>query len=65
MANTKADTPVTRKIAELNDGYIANLQSNQAPAQNDEVTQAISQANKKLVTAQASNAREKKAHEAI
>ena len=60
VANTKADTLATRKIAELNDGYIANLQSNQAPAQNDEVTQAISQANKNLVTAQASNAREKR-----
>ena len=60
VANTKADTPVTRKIAELNDGYIANLQSNQAPAQNDEVTQAISQANKNLVTASANNAREKR-----
>ena len=60
VANTKADTPVARKVAELNDGCIANLKSNQTPAQNGEVTQAISQANKNLVTASANNAREKR-----
>ena len=58
MANTKVDTLATRKLAELNAGNIAHPPTNQAPAQNDEITLAISQANKNLVTAIASNARE-------